>query len=118
MAIRSQSQRPTTKQASGTTPRAQRAVTAKNKDALKSDRQENMAGKPGAQKDQFGSHHNHDKLKTQQRVAGTPGGKSDLAFRESPQEIRPERGAKNRQPGRRRPESPAQKKSARAKDNR
>ncbi|MGN6369182.1 MAG: hypothetical protein ACTHN5_13055 [Phycisphaerae bacterium] len=106
---RPQSQRDSN-QRRGTDARATRGLRAKNKDHLKSDRQENMAGKPGAQKDRFGSGHNRDEVRAQQKKFGRPRGKQDLAFRESPQEKRKVTGERNREPGRRGQKSGAAKK--------
>jgi hypothetical protein len=76
-----------------------RGTTAKNKDRLKPDRQKNMAGKPAANKDQFGSRHNEDAITKEQRRGGGPAiGRQDFAFRESAQDTRKGRGAKNRMP--------------------
>jgi hypothetical protein len=95
-----QSQR-NSNQSRGADARANRGNTAKNKDTLKSDRTSSMAANPAAQKDQFGSRHNADHVKKEQRRTGRPGFKSDSAFRESAQDTRTGKGAKNRQPGRR-----------------
>jgi hypothetical protein len=94
---RPQSQR-SGNQSRGTDVRAMRGTNSKNKDTLKADRTNNMAGKPAAQKDQFGSRHNNDNITKEQRRAGTPNGPSDLAFRESAQETRGTTGKKNRMP--------------------
>jgi hypothetical protein len=101
---RPQSQRDSN-QSRGTDARGIRGTRAKNKDRLKSDRQENMAGKPGANKDQFGSRHNRDEITSQQKTFGKPRGKQDYGVRESPQQTRKVTGAKNREPGSRQPKS-------------
>jgi hypothetical protein len=88
---------------------AQRNQPTHNKNNLKSDHTAALSANPAAQQDQFGSKHNHDKVAQQQRATGQPGGKSDLAFRESAQDTQPTRGAANKQPGRRRPNSGDQK---------
>jgi hypothetical protein len=106
---RPQSQRDSN-QSRGTDARAKRGLRAKNKDRLKSDRQENMAGKPGANKDQYGSRHNRDEVTSQQAVFGKPRGKQDYGFREGPQETRRVTGERNREPGRRRQKSGTAKK--------
>jgi hypothetical protein len=81
-----------------------RGTSAKNKDRLKPDRQKNMAGKPAANQDQFGSRHHDDAVKKEQRRAGKPAsGHQDFAFRESAQETRVVKGERNRKPGRRKP---------------
>ena len=85
-----------------------RGKVAKNKDELKSDRDGTMSKNPAVQQDQFGSRHNVDEAKKQQRRGGQPGGPQDLAFRESAQDTQPDRGLKNKLPGRR---SKAKKKS-------
>jgi hypothetical protein len=101
---RPQSQRDSN-QSRGIDARNTRGLRAKNKDRLKSDRQENMAGKPGANKDQYGSRHNRDEITSQQKVFGKPRGKQDYGFREGPQKTRKATGEKNREPGGRRPKS-------------
>ncbi|HVT81648.1 MAG TPA: hypothetical protein VHM90_13455, partial [Phycisphaerae bacterium] len=58
-----------------------------------------------AQRDQFGSRHNDDDVKTAQRQHGRPRGRQDLGFRESAQDTQPTRGARNKIPGRRRRDS-------------
>ena len=76
---RPQSQR-NSNQSRGTDARAMRGTVAKNKDQLKSRRVENMAGKPAAQLDQYGSRHNDDNLKKEQRRAGAPRGTRGFRF--------------------------------------
>jgi len=98
------------KSAAGSGGRAYHATAAKNKDKLKSDHDSTMSANPAAQQDQFGSRHNDDKAKLEQRRITKPRGASDLAFRESAQDESPARGAKNRQAGRR--SSPKARKAA------
>lgn len=80
---------------------ARRGKNARVRDQLKSDTDETVGTKPAAQQDQFGSRHNQDKVKRDQRRTEKPRGKQDVAFRESAQELPPKRGEKNREPGRR-----------------
>jgi len=94
----------------GTDALATRGRTARNRDQLKSDRDAMAAGNPAARLDQFGSRHNADDVKAAQRQHGGPGGRSDLQFRESAQDTQPNRGERNKLPGRRR------RKSGSAKD--
>jgi hypothetical protein len=75
-----------------------RGTTAKNKDNLKSDRKARAAANPVAQQDQFGSHHNEDNIKKEQRRKGRTSGQN-LAQRESGQDTQRNRGGANKQPG-------------------
>jgi len=77
-----------------------RGKQAHTRSTLKSDRTSNMSGNPTAQRDEHGSRHNADNIKSQQKKAGRQPG-SNLAQRESAQDIQPNRGAKNKLPGRR-----------------
>ncbi len=98
------------KQSSTSGTRTKHGTSAHNKDALRSDRSNTMSEKPAEKKDQFGSAHNKDAVKTSQRTRGQPGGKQDLAFRESGQDTAPVRGAANRRPGSRSKKSGTAKK--------
>lgn len=80
---------------------ARRGKNARVRDQLKSDTDETLGTKPAANLDQYGSRHNQDKVKRDQRRLEKPKGKQDLAFRESAQELRAHRGERNKEPGRR-----------------
>src|SRR4051812_14531719 len=69
---------------------------------LRSDRDRQA---PNAKRDQFGSAHNEDDVKAQQRRLGRPSGKQDLAFRESGQDLRAATGGRNKKEGRRKRKS-------------
>ena len=97
--IRSQSQRGSS-QARGTDVRSQRGQQSRVRNTLKHDRDANMPANPAAQRDNFGSRHNADNVKSSQRARGRKKG-PNLAQRESAQDTQPNRGAKNKQPGRR-----------------
>jgi hypothetical protein len=90
---------------------SRRGRNAKNKDNLRSDRDDTMSAKPAARKDQFGSHHNEDNRKIHQRQLGRPPkGGHDLSFRESAQDLQPDRDGDKTPSDRRRPKSASQKK--------
>lgn len=76
----------------GRAAKAPSGHTGHNKNELKHDHDARAAANPAAQKDQFGSRHNADSLKKEQRKTTKPAGKSDLAFRESAQDVEPVRG--------------------------
>jgi hypothetical protein len=74
-----------------------RGTTAKNKDHLKSDRKARAAANPAAQQDQFGSRHNEDNIKNEQRKKGrTSGGGQNFGLRESAQDTQRNRGGANK----------------------
>ncbi|HVX86991.1 MAG TPA: hypothetical protein VH253_19560 [Phycisphaerae bacterium] len=79
----------------GADTRALRGATARNKDKLKHDHDARAAINPEAQQDQFGSRHNRDNIKAEQRRKGRPHG-PNLAARESAQDIQPNRGKANK----------------------
>jgi len=98
---RPQSQR-SGSQKRGTDARATRGQTARVRDQLKSDRTDMPSAKPAAVLDQFGSRHNEDNVVQHQRQRGRPArGGQNLAFRESGQDIQPDRGERNKAAGRR-----------------
>jgi len=68
---------------------------------LRSDRDRLAGVAPAAKRDQFGSAHNEDAMKAQQRRLGRPSGKQDTAFRESGQDLRGPTGVRNKKEGRR-----------------
>src|SRR3982750_1806482 len=72
---------------------------------LRSDRDRQPGVAPAAKRDQFGSAHNEDAIKAQQRRLGRPAGKQDLGFRESGQDVRRPTGARNKKEGRRKRKS-------------
>jgi hypothetical protein len=76
-----------------------RKVRPRTRDHLKSDRDAMAGGNPAAQRDQYGSRHNADDVKAAQRQHGRPRGRQDLAFRESAQDVQPDRGRANKMPG-------------------
>jgi hypothetical protein len=89
----------------GADARALRGSTARNKDKLKHDHDARAAMNPEAQQDQFGSRHNRDDIKAEQRRKGRPHGRN-LAARESAQDTQPDRGRANKKgPARRRQKS-------------
>jgi hypothetical protein len=100
MSSRPQSQR-SGAQRRGADAQAMRGNQSRTRNTLKSDRDNTMSTKPVAQKDQYGSRHNEDDLKKHQKQRGraAAGGKPNLEFRESGQDVQPDRGARNKQPG-------------------
>lgn len=103
MSSKPQSQR--SSKAQGKSAGAERGTHARNKNELKSDRDNTLSIKAGANKDQFGSGHNADARKIRQRKVDQPGGAQDLAFRESAQDVAPVRGKANRGRGSRTPKT-------------
>ena len=100
MSSRPQSQR-SSNQTRGTDARSQRGQQARSRNTLKSDRDNTMSTKPVAQRDQYGSRHNADDIKGNQKRRGRTAG-ANLEQRESAQDLQPNRGGANKLPGRRR----------------
>jgi hypothetical protein len=89
----------------GTDAQGQRGQQVRSRNTLKSDRDNTQSTKPAATRDRYGSRHNEDDIKKHQRQLGRPAPGQNLAFRESAQDTQPDRGARNKQPGGRRPKS-------------
>jgi hypothetical protein len=106
MSSRPQSQR-SPQQNRGTDTRSQRGQQARVRNTLKSDRDNTMMTKPVAQRDQYGSRHNEDDMKGNQKRRGRVSNPAEQNFaqRESAQDIQPDRGGRNKLPGRRRRKS-------------
>src|SRR5437867_1645156 len=82
-------------QSRGTDVGAKRGGQGRSRNTLKSNK-DNLI----ARRDRYGSRHNEDDIKAQERRLGRPAGR-DLAFREAGQDTQVNRGAKNKLPGRR-----------------
>lgn len=79
----------------GVDAQTMRGTKSMNKDKLKSDRDRTLSVK-GANQDQFGSGHNNDKrTKSAKQLRGGPRAERDLAYRESQQDIRTDKGRRH-----------------------